>query len=168
MNGVKPNGYPALGLWLLWLGANLIPWLLVSAVVFLLGRRLEDNRDLLTLVAAAVLIAYVQSLVLEQLTDSRRGWITATLIGVVLAASGTASLTRKAYDLRITPSTVRAFLCFVGAVSGAILGIAQFLWLKRRARNTGWWIAASAASWGSFAVVTNWHLPVPRYWRCRY
>jgi hypothetical protein len=36
----------------------------------------------------------------------------------------------------------------IGMMAGALVGLAQWTILRRHVRQAGWWIAATAASWG--------------------
>jgi len=48
----------------------------------------------------------------------------------------------------------RAMWCWIsgGAMCGLILGVAQWLVLRRRARSAGWWIPANILSWAAGAI----------------
>jgi hypothetical protein len=158
-------GYSGFRLWLLWLAANLIPFLLASAAAWLLGRIIgTTEREELTELTAAFLIAYGQSLILEKRIGFNRGWMSATLLGMLLGSGTLTFLVLKlARSGQFSSEQLPMLWAIGGATGGAVLGTAQFLWLRRKVRAAGWWIPASVIAWGLVGWADRWHIPMPHY-----
>ena len=133
-----------LDLSLQWIFAHAMPLLLVLALVAGAGE-LAGNTPLMSFLCYGLLFVWVMSL--QGLVMKRQGyrtgsWMLATIAGIAASASiGTIVLALLdganilPEDMEIMPGILTA---------GAILGIMQWLALRRQASGSGWWIPASA------------------------
>jgi hypothetical protein len=99
------------------------------------------DRSALTAMGASIGIA--QSLVLPRGLEIR-WWIVATTLGIALGFWADTTL----------PFSIPFVSGAFSGVSGALIGLGQWLVLRRRFARSGWWVTASAVGfWSGFALV---------------
>ena len=70
-------------------------------------------------------------------------WVLASSVGFVMAV-----IVSLLVVMAIEPMVVPRLGAFVGAtIVGAVVGIMQWLVLRRRLHRAGWWVLASAVGW---------------------
>jgi hypothetical protein len=128
-----------------WVFAHAMPLLLVLALFAAAGKTMGET-PLMSFLSYGLLFAWVMSL--QGLVMKRQGyrtgrWLLATIAGIFASAIiGTVALATldrtnvMPKDLEIMPGILLA---------GTMLGITQWLVLRRQASGSGWWIPASAA-----------------------
>jgi len=118
-------------LWFWWVLANAMGWA-ASTVV---------GQDMAGAVLGPV-AGVVQWLVLRRQIRKGGWWVLASVIGwpVALLAVG--------FALQDPPGWI------LFAVVGAVIGVAQWLVLRRQVQRAGWWVLASTMGWG-MTVITQ-------------
>jgi hypothetical protein len=94
-----------------------------------------------TLINSAVmgaLFGLAQWLVLRRVLPNMGGWVLATALGYALVFGATPLL-------RFVPSQLAGSPLFL--LFGIVLGVAQWLVLRRRVRQAAWWIAINMGAW---------------------
>jgi hypothetical protein len=158
------------GLWARWVGANAVAELVglgTAAVVAAVVVTRDDPTRAAVLLAALALVAaggvegvavgVAQGRVLRRALPPLRlrSWVAATLAGTLVA-----------WTLGMLPSTVMAttagpaeppfsdavqlvLAAALGVVAGVVLGVPQWLVLRRHVARAGWWIPANSLAWGA-------------------
>lgn len=167
----RTKSYGGLRLWVRWVAANAIGETVGLGITALAAIGLaaagDTGRVLLIVATAGALVAaglvegvavgYAQWRVLRGPlpTMMTRSWITATVIGALVA-----------WALGLLPSTLMSggnagseppfsdaqqflFAAGMGFVLGPVLGIPQWLVLRRFVRRAGWWVLANAVAWAA-------------------
>ena len=126
------------GLW--WVLGTIVGWVVgfticeaIKAFLASLAHALEYGLD------GAVLgtcIGIAQWLVLRRLIPRAGWWLLASIIGFAVG---------KGVSDVVAHET--GFVGFGGAAIGAVLGIAQWIVLRRHVAQAGWWVLASALAW---------------------
>ncbi len=139
--------------------ALLLNFMILTAITRLVGdyiyvngvRRITEDYLYLYLFIPMVslLTGAFQSALLRRYLPGMGGWMLATaggwLLGILLVLMPDWLHWRDGYsDLN------QVFLSL-----GLAIGVAQWLLLRRRLPNAGWWIAATVAGWGLLALVTG-------------
>jgi hypothetical protein len=100
-------------------------------------------------------VALCQHLILRRRLAAINGWVWVTLVAWTAGwASGwiavdTFSALSAPYARGMPLTAVGMPLTFViGVMAGALVGLAQWVILRRHVKRAGWWIAATAGSWG--------------------
>jgi hypothetical protein len=100
-------------------------------------------------------VALCQHLILRRRLTAINGWVWVTLVAWTVGwASGwiavdTFSALSAPYARGMPLTAVGMPLTVViGAMAGALVGLAQWVILRRHVKRAGWWIAATAGSWG--------------------
>ena len=103
-----------------------------------------------------LIVGVAQANVIRRRVPALRAWVTATVVGAVIA-----------WTLGVLPATVTSLLGSepatsdapvsdalqillaipLGVVTGAILGFPQWRVLKRHVARAGWWVVANALAW---------------------
>ncbi len=148
--------------WILWLLATtaaVVLFMIVSPLIFsgmsiLFGGVENTTSGMLTsmtgTVAMGALIGLGQWLVLRMYLKRSGWWVLATLIGYSLPFSIGYLIPPSFYWLgRLNPGWLTGAVLFL--TFGLTLGVLQWLVLRGRVNQAGWWIVISLASW---AIVT--------------
>jgi uncharacterized integral membrane protein len=100
-------------------------------------------------------VALCQHLILRRRLTATNGWVWVTLVAWTAGwASGwiaidTFSALSAPYTRGMPLTAVGMPLTFViGVMAGALVGLAQWVILRRHVKQAGWWMAATAGSWG--------------------
>jgi hypothetical protein len=123
------------GFWLTWVLASAAGWAVGGAIGAAVGSSREPFVAGFVVVAAGgVLAGMLQSLVLRRQVAAAGWWAVATIgamaaVGVLVIAVG------------VVDAGVGA------AASGTVLGVVQWLVLRRRVAQAGWWVLASTVGW---------------------
>lgn len=125
---------PGHGFWITWVLATLYGSLLGVIIAWVVD-------DSLTPVVIGLVMGIMQYLFLRPYFIGAVWWIPATSIGVALS-----SIVRPSIAFYTT-------LALAGAVGGFIIGLSQWLVLRRRISGIGWWLGATTFSGGlSWAI----------------
>jgi len=169
----KPHPKPGWGFWLLWVLANAFGGIagLVAGSVLSIGLAIgaalvsavfagHDAPVLFSAVWTAVFlvafgtalgitIGFAQWLMLRQYVRKAGWWVLASAAGWTIWCLGIAVATALT-NLNETVSEVKVANAILVAATGSIglvVGCSQWVVLRRRVRNAGWWILASMAGW---------------------
>jgi hypothetical protein len=100
-------------------------------------------------------VALCQHLILRRRLTAINGWVWVTLVAWTAGwasgwiAADTFSALSAPYARGMPLAAVGMPLTVViGVMAGALVGLAQWVILRRHVKRAGWWIAATAASWG--------------------
>lgn len=110
--------------WALW-----VEWILATTLGWVIGFVLSEF-------AVGVTVGFAQWIVLRGRIERSAWWILTSAVGWA-AGRGLASVLFPAQDTIL-----------IGAMIGAILGLAQWVVLRHRVVQSWWWIVVSALSWG--------------------
>lgn len=157
--------------WCRWIIANLIGELLglgvvataAYAAVSVMGESASAAHALafatliigLGIIEGAI-VGYAQAVVLRRRLPQLRAWVRATMVGAACAWSlgmlpGTlmsiAGSSPSTMPSGMSDALQLLLAVPLGLVTGAILGLPQWLVLKRYVSRAGWWVAANAAAW---------------------
>lgn len=137
-------------LWLQWVLANAAPFLLVYVLIASIGALLgHDAQGVLSYIVLVLTLVMLQWAVLRQKVEGARWWLLVTLLGIPLgAAVGIPVLAM----MDVSGQEVLGALVGI-TLFGSVLGLMQWLVLRRHVRGAGWWILASAASWLLYVVL---------------
>jgi hypothetical protein len=147
------EAYPQGGvaLWLKWVLVNALGLAISVAPVFIapivneaLGATAASVLTLLLGILIAILVGMLQWLVLRRYVRWAGPWWLATSAGWI-AGSFLASYAAFAV-LGTRPSSL-SFTAVTAPVNAAVVGILQWLVLRRHVRRAGWWVFASIAAW---------------------
>ncbi len=145
--------------WLKWvlayaitLAISVVPAFIYPGVNEAIGATLGRNAAativsmlaLLSGILIAILAGMLQWLVLRQHVRWANQWWLATSVGWI--AGGFLAPYAAFAVLGARPPTL-SFNAVTAPVSAAVVGILQWLVLRRRVRRAGWWVLASIASW---------------------
>lgn len=154
---IPGGGYkqPNRWFWLMWLLATIVA-LAITLVIMGAGLgALVDNAPevLFGAVLGGVLgitSGITQWLILRRYLDRIGAWVPLTILGWVLFwAVNLSGLLGEGSG--VTGKIVEGLAH--GAIFGALLGVLQWLILRRGADNAGWWILVSAAAWSVGAAL---------------
>lgn len=145
--------------WTVWLG-----WIVVTTTAGAIVGALEGGplQFAATVLLTAPAIATAQWLILRHYLQQASGWILATgagwILGMLIQIQFGGSLSAITNTLWSAGGLWEVFWLngVKQAVSGGVLGIAQWLILRRHLQQTGWWIIAStiAGSLSGFVSAT--------------
>ncbi len=155
-----------------------IPWTLITAVGWALGWAIGvaflENADagwpialFITLMAGGSLAGLGQGMILKRRLGSAVWWALATIIGGVAGQLAGFVLAGIVFGIFATilgdslPGFYEYYIAAVMAVSGAILGLTQWLILRHAVRRAGWWILASSVGWAFGIAITRWAVLQP-------
>lgn len=106
-----------------------------------------------------IVVGFAQWIVLRSVAPSLRlrSWLLATLTGACVAwllgviPSSIATAQERSGTPMPQPSQVAVILMAgaMGMVLGAVLGVPQFLVMRRHFERAGWWIVANAVAWSA-------------------
>jgi hypothetical protein len=135
---------PGCGLWIGWLAANILG----SFLGWFAGWRASFAAPggLSTIVIGGVMgliLGFMQGLILRGYLRAAGWWVLASALGWG-AGFSTGVLFAQWFSSREF-----LFGILVGTMTGAILGIAQWVILRGHVTKAGWWIPASAFAWAS-------------------
>jgi hypothetical protein len=82
-------------------------------------------------------------------------WIGATALGWLLALFGAQSLYRATVATTVDVNAMLFELVKI-LLTGGVIGLAQWLLLRRRVPHAAWWILANVLGWGVSAVFSSW------------
>jgi hypothetical protein len=91
-----------------------------------------------------LLSGFFQYSLLRLYVPKMGGWIMATMVGCLLVFTGMGLLTRVFEEALLT--LWNGALAF--AAIGGVIGLSQWLFLRRRIPKAGWWVFASILGWG--------------------
>lgn len=138
--------------WLRWIGGT-VAGFIVSLLFIEIGVR--PYLGAMEGIAGGLMIGVAQWLVLRRQMRSVHGWIVANLLcwtiigGSSLGAIGWIAPRTNQLLIRVI------YGGFDGALVGALLGLGQWLVLKRRVYGSGWWVLISSAGW-SIGLMLGW------------
>jgi hypothetical protein len=112
-------------------------WMMATTLGWVLSHTLLLNLDI---VLSGLAIGILQAFVLKGRLRAFWGWIIATTLGWFLGVT---------LGLALVPDEM-SFL--TGFLTGALLGVAQWLVLRREVNLSGWWIAISIVGWSTGLV----------------
>ena len=102
-------------------------------------------------------VALCQHLILRRRLTAASGWVLVTLVAWTvgwacgwIAVDISFAVLSSAQYVRGLPLTAVGMPLAVatGVMAGALVGLAQWVILRHHVKRAGWWIAATAASWG--------------------
>lgn len=146
-----PDTQAGWGLWLMWLLASTVGFLVGGAI----GGALFPAKDsvlgfTLAFGASGAVTGLAQWLVLRRRLSGAGWWVLATAVG--FATFGIAYGAIYAITGGAVSDAVGFAIVFV--LVGAAAGTAQWLVLRRYVPRAGWWVPASTAGFATFGVVT--------------
>lgn len=141
------TGTPTLGLWLKWM-ATFLGFPIGGSLAYLLVRSMDGiAKPAIGGLVTGLVLGIAQWLVLRQVMALRGWWIIATGIGLAAGLALSVALSGTSIELR--PLIVRAVM------TGGVLGIAQWLLLRRHVAAAGVWIAVVTIGWALGWTVTR-------------
>lgn len=96
---------------------------------------------------------FFQYLILRQRLGGMGWWVPTTVLGWILPIT----LLRWIFffvEIPFLEGSIFIYALFIACI-GSLLGMLQWLVLRKRAARTGWWILASAVGWGAVSLVTG-------------
>jgi hypothetical protein len=139
--------------------AWLISWAIISQIERVVGGtievagRMRITEDFLfdyVFVFLLVLLTGVfQYLLLRRYLPRMEWWIVATALGWLLG------IATVYLGYTIWPAALNANSMWSAALAGAVIGLAQWLVLRRRVPRAGWWVLASALGWGFLRLIAG-------------
>ena len=156
------------GWWLFWVMANLAGWAVLGWVTagFTTGGWAETlSLSPLVLFLSWVVPGVLQWLVLRRKVSRAGWWVLATTVGYFVGWNGAIVLVGVVgwlgsnYVSGIVGETVGWILLW--GSYGAIIGVPQWLVLRRQVARAGWWVLVSTVAWvgGSLAIgIASWAL----------
>lgn len=163
--------HPGRALWLRWALAFILGELVGFAAAAAAGavmvwalEALTGSASDIALIGVMVLAGSLEGATvgLAQWTILRRyiphltagSWTLATIAGAAAAwAIGMTLAAVAAPSQEVAVPAVIGAAALLGAINGALLGLAQWAVLRRHVRRAGWWVAANAAGWALGMVV---------------
>jgi len=141
------TGTPTLGLWLKWM-VTFLGFPIGGGVAYLLVRSMEGiAKPTIGGLVTGLVLGVAQWIVLRQVMALSGWWIVATGIGLAAGLALSVALSGTSIDL--PPLIVRAVL------TGCLLGIAQWLLLRRHVAAAGLWIVVVTIGWALGWTVTR-------------
>ncbi|MBN2007584.1 MAG: hypothetical protein JXA21_29835, partial [Anaerolineae bacterium] len=105
-------------------------------------------RDLSAAIVVALTVSAMQWFVIGSRHRALRWWIPLSVIGAGLG------IWMREYIFPVIPNSATGMITI--ALYGAVVGLAQWLALRRWCKHAGWWILASALSQALMILVTQW------------
>ena len=133
-------------------------WLRVAVVAF--GAN-EDRIAMNVFVPLmAICIGIAQWLVMRRHTRRAGWWLVASIAGWIVGAAAiivTSSVVSSVVPMGILNEIVTGTAGTVVALAllGAVIGITQWLYLRRHFTRAGWWVLASLAGWALLGVLAG-------------
>jgi serine/threonine-protein kinase len=145
----KDHPQPGWGFWFLWVLATFVATVIIQAVF-----GISDNIGGFVLAGAigGAVIGFAQWLVLRQQIDNAGWWILATLAGRAIGWAAdwvTFSVVLRTITIMgVAERNTSIILADTAStiVSGALIGVAQWLVLRQQVHRAGWWVPATSAS----------------------
>lgn len=150
--------------WLLWILANTagatIGVAITFAAIYALGADNDRAITFLLVPAIAICVGVAQWLVIRKYMPRAIAWIAASIAGLFV---GAAMISAVAWIANATLSESAVAQIMQGRLSmalplslyGASIGFTQWLFLRRFARHSQWWILASAIGAALFGIFTG-------------
>ncbi len=117
--------------WTLW-----FQWVLATTVGWAIGWALVGE------IGVGAVVGIAQWLVLRQLLQQAGWWIWASTVGWAIGWAMIVTGVIVPPNIGVVASVV------AGLVLGALLGVAQWFYLRRQVYQAGWWVLASSVGWG--------------------
>ena len=142
----------SIGPFLLWVAANLLGWLILAALVTVLPA-LKSIRSIFTApILIGVPLGLAQWLVLRRLIPLSPLWVLAFPVGWVLSMLVPVAIPASLWQIVDSESAITLTILYI--VMGAVIGLPQWLMLRRRLTKAAWWILGSSVGMGlGFALV---------------
>jgi len=141
------SGAPSLGFWLKWM-LTFFAFPIGGGLAYLLVRSMAGAvKPAIGGFVTGLVLGTAQWLVFRQVIALSGWWIVATGIGLATGLALSVAVSGASIELR--PLIVRAVL------TGGLLGIAQWLLLRRHVTAAGLWIVVVAIGWALGWVVTR-------------
>ncbi len=156
----KAHPQPGWGFWLLWVLASVVSTTIIQAVF---GVSNDIVSFTLAGAVSGAVIGFVQWLVLRQQIDNAGWWILATVGGRAVGWAASWVMFSVMLEAMVGAvewnTSVIAADAAGAAVSGALIGTAQWLVLRQQLRQAGWWIPATTISrimgWFTFRILAE-------------
>jgi hypothetical protein len=141
-----------IGPFLLWVAANLLGWLVLVALLAALPT-LKSIRGLFVApLLIGVPLGIAQWLVLRRLIPLSPLWVLTLPVGWVLSMLVPVAIPASLWQVVDSESTATLTLLYV--VMGAVMGLPQWLMLRRKLLRAAWWILGNSVGMGlGFALV---------------
>ncbi len=124
-----------------------VSWVLVYVSATFIGEFLWDFGYQGLANSAFLLIPFGQWLILRRLDPRSFSWVVLTVVGIILGFV-------LALILGLGGATFPDLL-LRGAVSGAVVGAMQWLFLRQRYQRAGWWIPASSLAEAVYVLLSS-------------
>lgn len=135
---------PGCGLWLSWVFANLIGMTLGWALGWWISSLVPGIISTATLaLTVGLCLGFMQWLTLRGYINSSLWWLASTSVGWLVGFT---------VGVKLVSSlgwTGVLFGLMVGATTGLILGVLQWLVLRKQVSKAGWWLPISIIGWTS-------------------